>query len=79
MFQVKRLATDSTPRDFPHFDIERTDPAGAIAVEINHRRLDALVPEQFLDGRDVVTGSQRVGRESVSQRVRRDMLLNSSR
>ena len=47
-------------------------------VSINHCRPDILVPEQFLDGPNVVSRSQQVSRERVTKCVRTDVLGDSS-
>ncbi len=43
-------------------------------MRVDLSRLDALVPEQFLDGADVETPFEQVGRETVAQYVAGDSL-----
>jgi hypothetical protein len=38
-------------------------------VGVDHRRFDVLVPQQFLDGADIVTVFQEVRGERVPQRM----------
>src|SRR5690606_24867719 len=62
--------------------VERTDHAAAAAVEhvgVDRRGGDVLVPEQLLDGADVVAVLEQVGGEGVAQRVRRDRLVDAGR
>lgn len=52
--------------------IDRAFYARAATVEhvrVDHRRLDAAVTEQFLDGSDVVPAFEQVGGEGVTKRV----------
>ena len=53
--------------------VRRADDSLAAAhfedVGIVHRRLDILVPEELLDGADVVAGHEEVGSKRVTQCV----------
>ncbi len=46
-------------------------------VRIDHRRIQALVPEQRLDGSDVIAVLDEVGREGVTQRVASDLAFDA--
>lgn len=50
-------------------------PSAVQDVGVNHRRLDILVSEQFLDRSDVVTGFKQMGGETVRGGVLPDPLL----
>src|SRR5688572_24176456 len=53
-------------------EVERAPHPAAAAVEdvrVDHGRRDVAVPEQLLDGPDVVAGLEQVGRERVPQGV----------
>ena len=52
--------------------VEWAPDASAPLVEdmrIDHGRAHVAVPEQFLDGSDVVPGFEQMGRKAVSQRI----------
>ena len=45
-------------------------------VSVDHGRLDILVPEQFLDGANVVSTLQEMGRKGVTKRMRSYVLVD---
>src|SRR6478672_10380798 len=56
--------------------------AAAAAVEdvrVDHRGADVAMPEQLLDGPDVVAGFEQMGGEAVAQRMRPDGLVETGR
>src|SRR5690606_21035145 len=58
---------------------EHTERAAVEHVGVDLRGGDVLVPEQLLDGADVVAVLEQVGGEGVAQRVRRDRLVDAGR
>ena len=46
-------------------------------MRVNHRSLDVLVPEQFLDSSDIVAGFQQVGGEAVAEGMAGNALLET--
>ena len=48
-------------------------------VRVNHGRANVLVPEQFLDGPDVVPGFEEMSRETMTKRMAASRLFDFGR
>src|SRR5262249_24593310 len=60
--------------------VRRTLDAGRPAVQdvrVDHGRADVAVAEQLLDGADVVSGFEQVGRKRVAERVAAGVLRDA--
>src|SRR5262245_36221587 len=72
---MRRRLTRLRPRS--QDAVRRAQDAATAAVEhvrVDHRRRDIAMPEQLLDGADVVPSLEQMRREAVAQRVRADGL-----